>query len=186
MHDIKPNTFLKSTKEAEILSNEVFNKELKQVIINAIDKKQVQNLPIKKPFENFKDFKGLFDEVKGSQGMIKTPYKNINVNLSYAFNHFVKNTYNINRDNIKSAFFQTFKDPLFVIEFTPKGRIKPSVYFYKPFYDKNKKLLNLIGISVSEKGQLNFSTFYLDKRGNRLNEFLNKEAILIKYVKPNI
>lgn len=170
------------------MSDEVFNKELKQAIKKAIDNNKITTLTQMKDkvyFSNVNEFKEFFDEIKGNQGIIKTPYKDIKVNLFYAHDHFTKNTHNINRNNIKSAFFETFKDPLFIIEFTPQGKNKSSVYFYKPFYDESKKLLNLIGIGVSGQRQLNFSTFYLDKQGNRLNEFLKKKDILIRYVKTN-
>ena len=47
-----------------------------------------------------------------------------------------------------SKLFKTFKNPLFVLEQTREGSTKPSVYFYKPFYDENKKLLNLFANSL--------------------------------------
>lgn len=57
------------------------------------------------------------------------------------------------------------------------------MYFYKPFYDENKKLLNLFGISVDNKGKLNFTTYYLDEVGNRLSSILNDKNLKIRYVK---
>ena len=56
-------------------------------------------------------------------------------------------------------------------------------YFYKPFYDENKKLLNLFGISVDNKGKLDFKTYYLDSAGNRLKSILNDKDLVIRYVK---
>ena len=188
MQKIEPQTLLKSSKEAKNLSNEIFNKELQNAIKTAIDKGGIENLSeLKKQvhFSKVSEFKAYFDGVKGNQGVIKTPYKDIKVNVFYAFNHFTDNTYKTNRDNIKSAFFSTFKKPLFVVEFTPQGKTKPSTYFYKPFYDENKKLLNLVGISIDEKGLLKFSTFYLDERGNRLKEFLKRMDLTIRYVEPS-
>ena len=188
MQKIEPQTLLKSSKEAKNLSNKVFNTELKDAITKAINKGNIENLSVLKNqvhFSNVSEFKAYFDEVKGNQGVIKTPYKDIKVDIRYAFNHFRINTYNTNRDNIKPAFFSTFKKPLFVVEFTPQGKTKPSTYFYKPFYDENKKLLNLVGISIDEKGLLKFSTFYLDERGNRLKEFLKRTDLTIKYVEPS-
>lgn len=188
MQKIEPQTLLKSSKEAKNLSNEIFNKELQNAIKTAIDKGGIENLSeLKKQvhFSKVSEFKAYFDEVKGNQGVIKTPYKDIKVNVFYAFNHFTDNTYKTNRDNIKSAFFSTFKKPLFVVEFTPQGKTKPSTYFYKPFYDENKKLLNLVGISIDKKGLLKFSTFYLDERGNRLKEFLKRTDLTIRYVEPS-
>lgn len=125
----------------------------------------------------------MFDEIRANKGIIKTPYKDVVVGIKYAFNHFKHNTYNTNRDKIKGGFFETFKNPLFVVEQTREGSTKPSVYFYKPFYDENKKLLNLFGISVDDKGKLDFKTYYLDKIGNRLESILNDKNLLIRYVK---
>lgn len=188
MQKIEPQTLLKSSKEAKNLSNKVFNTELKDAITKAINKGNIENLSVLKNqvhFSNVSEFKAYFDEVKGNQGVIKTPYKDIKVDIRYAFNHFRINTYNTNRDNIKPAFFSTFKKPLFVVEFTPQGKTKPSTYFYKPFYDENKNLLNLVGISINERGQLKFFTFYLDERGNRLKEFLKRTDLTIRYVEPS-
>ena len=188
MQKIEPQTLLKSSKEAKNLSNKVFNTELKDAITKAINKGNIENLSVLKNqvhFSNVSEFKAYFDEVKGNQGVIKTPYKDIKVDIRYAFNHFRINTYNTNRDNIKPAFFSTFKKPLFVVEFTPQCKTKPSTYFYKPFYDENKNLLNLVGISINERGQLKFFTFYLDERGNRLKEFLKRTDLTIRYVEPS-
>lgn len=121
--------------------------------------------------------------IKGNKGVIQTPYKDVEVDIRYAFIHFKKNTYNTNRDNIKGGFFETFKNPLFVVEQKREGSTKPSVYFYKPFYDENKKLLNLFGISVDNKGKLDFKTYYLDSNNRRLDILLNRKDLVIRYVK---
>ena len=186
LSNINPRNFLKSKKEVKALSEEVFNKELKAKIQESLAKQEVELMP-QSAFSNIDEFKGLFDEVQQNgnrmQGLIKTPYKDIHINIKYAYNHFRHNTYNTNRDNIKGGFFETFKNPLFVVEQTREGSTKPSVYFYKPFYDENKKLLNLFGISVDDKGKLDFKTYYLDKIGNRLESILNDKNLLIRYVK---
>lgn len=164
------------------LSEEVFNKELKERIEQSLAKQELKPMP-KSAFKSFDEFQGLFDEIKGNKGVIQTPYKDVEVDIRYAFIHFKKNTYNTNRDNIKGGFFETFKNPLFVVEQKREGSTKPSVYFYKPFYDENKKLLNLFGISVDNKGKLNFTTYYLDEVGNRLSSILNDKNLKIRYVK---
>ena len=164
------------------LSEEVFNKELKAKIQESIAKEEIKLMP-QSEFKNYEDFKSLFDEIRGNKGMIKTPYKDVEVNVVYAFRHFRENTYNTNRDNIKGGFFKTFKEPLFIVEQKREGSHKPSVYFYKPFYDENKKLLNLFGISVDNKGKLDFKTYYLDNAGNRLESILKDKNLKIRYVK---
>ena len=186
LSNINPRNFLKSKKEVKALSEEVFNKELKAKIQESIAKQEVEPMP-QSEFKNLEEFESLFDEVQQSgnrmQGLIKTPYKDIHINIKYAYNHFRHNTYNTNRDNIKGGFFATFKNPLFVVEQTREGSTKPSVYFYKPFYDENKKLLNLFGISVDSKGKLDFKTYYLDRVGNRLESILKDKNLKIRYVK---
>lgn len=88
--------------------------------------------------------------------------------MSYAYRHFYDNTYKTNRDNIKSAFFETFSDPLFIAKKNWKGR--DGVYFYSPFLDKDKKVLNLFGIGIDKEGKVDFKTFYLDNSGARMRE----------------
>ena len=163
---------------SEIISNE----ELKDRIQEAIKSANVEVIP-ESEFKDLKGFERLFDEIRGNKGMIKTPYKYVEVDIKYAFIHFTKNTYNTNRDNIKGGFFETFKNPLFVVEQKREGSTKPSVYFYKPFYDENKKLLNLFGISVDNKGKLDFKTYYLDSNNRRLDILLNRKDLVIRYVK---
>ena len=182
LSNMKERDFLKSKKEVKALSEEVFNKELKAKIQESIAKEEIKLMP-QSEFKNYEDFKSLFDEIRGNKGMIKTPYKDVEVDIKYAFIHFKKNTYNTNRDNIKGGFFATFKNPLFVVEQLREGSNKPSVYFYKPFYDENKKLLNLFGISVDSKGKLDFKTYYLDSNNRRLDILLNRKDLTIRYIK---
>lgn len=182
LSNIKQRDFLNSKKEVKALSEEIFNKELKAKIQEAITKQEVELMP-QSAFKNLDEFENLFDEIKGNKGVIQTPYKDVEVDVKYAFIHFKKNTYNTNRDNIKGGFFKTFKEPLFVVEQTREGSNKPSVYFYKPFYDENKKLLNLFGISVDNNGKLDFKTYYLDSNNRRLDILLNRKDLVIRYVK---
>ena len=138
------------------------------------------NMPEVK-FSNVKEFKSLFSETQGKFGIIKTPYKSLKVNMSYAYRHFYDNTYKTNRDNIKSAFFETFSDPLFIAKNDSKGR--DSVYFYKPFLDKDKKVLNLFGIGIDKEGKVDFKTFYLDNSGARMREMERLADENIIYIK---
>ena len=128
-----------------------------------------------------KDFKGKFDETKGKFGFIKTPYKDIKVNMVYAYKHFYENSSKQNRDLIKSAFFATFKDPLFITKNSAKGR--DSVYFYKPFLDEDNNILSLFGIGIDGEGKIEFKTFYHDDTQNRIKEMLNLSDENIIYVK---
>ncbi|MGX3046011.1 ADP-ribosyltransferase-containing protein [Helicobacter sp. T3_23-1056] len=135
----------------------------------------------KQNFSNTKEFKALFSDTQGNFGFIKTPYKEVKVNMSYAYRHFYDNTYKTNRDNIKSAFFDTFRDPLFIAKNDSKGR--DSVYFFKPFLDKNENVMSLFGIGIDKNGKVDFKTFYLDNSGARIREMQKLADENILYVK---
>lgn len=161
------------------LNSELFNKELTQAIQNAINKDSIKELP-QANFKNLSDFRGLFDRIKDNIGYLSTPMGEIRVNTQYALHHFTNNTYYKDRTNIKGGFFEIFKNPLFIVEDDTKG--KGSIYFYKPFYDKDKNMLNLFGIGVNQKGIINFKTYYLDEKKSRLKQLLKNEGVRIKYV----
>ncbi|TQR42954.1 hypothetical protein DMB95_00185 [Campylobacter sp. MIT 12-8780] len=178
--DIK--TMIGNTDKAKEQARKLFNEELFKRVKNAIDNDEITIMP-KSEFKNEEEFKALFDRIDGKFGYIDTPYKSVKVNTHYAFTHFRKNTYDTNRENIKGGFFESFKEPLFVVEHKRDGASEPSVYFYKPFYDKEKQLLNLFGIGVNERGFLNFKTYYLDKQGSRLKSLMKDRNLIIKYMK---
>lgn len=127
-------------------------------------------------FNNTKQFKALFENIEGKYGYIKTPYKDIKIDIPYAYRHFYINTNNTNRNFIKSAFFETFKNPLFIAKDSASGR--DSVYFYKPFFDKDRKLLNIFGIGVDSKGEVIYKTFYQTGTEQRLKSILKNAEIL--------
>ena len=84
-----------------------------------------------------------------------------------------------NRENIKGGFFETFRDPLFIVEQTREGQKEPSIYFYKPFFDKDKRLMNLFGIGIDSNGSINFKTYYFDDSGSRLRRILNNQVKIL-------
>ena len=134
-------------------------------------------------FNNPNQFRAHFAEVNGKFGIVKTPYKDIEVDIAYAYRHFYRNTNNKNRNFIKGAFFETFSDPLFIAKDNSKG--KESVYFYKPFLDKYDNFISLFGIGIDSEGKIEFKTFYKDTAGNRLNKMLRLDDENIVYAKNN-
>ncbi|WP_233706012.1 hypothetical protein [Helicobacter bilis] len=56
------------------------------------------------------------------------------------------------------------------------------MYFYKPFYDNDKKLMNLFGIGIDSVGNIDFKTYYFDEKETRLNAILKSEKIKIVYM----
>ncbi|MGX2973328.1 hypothetical protein, partial [Helicobacter sp. T3_23-1059] len=179
LRQISPQTFIKQAKEINALSNEIFNKELSQAIKNAINSNKIESLP-QANFNNISDFRGVFDRIENNIGYISTPLGEVKVNTQYALQHFKNNTYHKDRTAIKGGFFETFRNPLFIVEDNTNG--KGSIYFYKPFYDKEKNMLNLFGIAVNEKGITNFKTYYLDEKNTRLKQILKNGRVSIKYV----
>ena len=144
-------------------------------------------------FKNYDEFRTLFENVKGKFGYIQTPYKRVKVKMFKAYRHFKENTNNINRDNIKGGFFSTLQDPLFIVRGERAGQNEPSVYFFKPFLSRDSKgrdfVMGIFSIAVDYDGNLNFKTYYHDKRGNRLKSVIDdilKGKGEIVYVKsPN-
>ena len=182
LSNINPRDLLKSQSFITDKTQNLFNEELRERIVKAIQSGNVDTMP-KSQFRNLYEFENMFDSKNGDKGIIKTPYEDISVNIEYAYKHFTDNTYKKDRENIKGGFFQTFKDPLFVVEELRAGADKPSVYFYRPFYDENKRLMNILGISVDDKGKLDFRTYYLDYRGSKLKSLLKKENLIIRYMR---
>lgn len=132
-------------------------------------------------FNSPNQFKAHFAEVNGKFGIVKTPYKDIEVDIVNAYRHFYINTKNVNRNYFKGAFFETFSDPLFIAKDNSKG--KESVYFYKPFLDKEKNLISLFGIGVDKEGKIQYKTIYDDKDRNRFRQMTKIKEENIVYVK---
>ena len=181
MQKFNPRDFLKGKKEIKSLSNEIFNKELAKAIESALQNGKVETMP-QAEFRNKEEFAKMFDSINGNKGIIETPYKEVKADIKSAWRHFKHNTNGADRENIKGGFFKTFKDPLFIVEQAREGQSSPSVYFYKPFYDNDKKLMNLFGIGIDSVGNIDFKTYYFDEKETRLNAILKSEKIKIVYM----
>lgn len=177
LQNFKAKDILQGKAQVEKVSKEFFNKELAQAIESAISSDRVGAMPQAR-FHNREEFGALFDSVQGRYGVIKTPIGVVKCNIAYAWNHFKHNTYNTNRDNIKGGFFKTFRDPLFIVEQVREGQSSPSVYFYKPFFDKDKQLMNLFGIGI-QGDKVEFKTYYLDTNGSRMREILHSKIKIL-------
>ncbi|MDD6055193.1 MAG: hypothetical protein PUB96_01405, partial [Helicobacteraceae bacterium] len=156
-----------------LLKDGIVNKEAREAALSVdIDKiaKNAIDLP-QRDFKNVKEFSLKFDRLESSsKGFINTPLGEIKINPYYAFIHFFKNSKNENRLNIASGFFETFKNPSFIL------KEKESIYFYKPFLSEKGEFLGLFGVGVSDKGKLTHRTFYKDKANNARLKRLMKEA----------
>ena len=144
---------------------------------------EARELP-KADFNNTKEFKSKFTKTQGKYGYIQTPYKEIKVNIPYAYKHFYVNTNNVNRNYIKGAFFDTFANPLFIAKKqTDKGE---SVYFYNVYKDSDGNNLGIFGIGVDSNGNVDFKTLYKDNGNNRLKEMIGLDDGNIVYTNPSL
>ncbi|EMZ39982.1 hypothetical protein C826_00808 [Helicobacter bilis WiWa] len=181
MQKFNPRDFLKGKKQVQEVSKDIFNKELAKAIESALQNGKVETMP-QAEFRNKEEFANMFDSISGKYGIIETPYKEVKADIKSARRHFKHNTNGADRENIKGGFFKTFKDPLFIVEQAREGQSSPSVYFYKPFYDNDKKLMNLFGIGIDSVGNIDFKTYYFDEKETRLNAILKSEKIKIVYM----
>lgn len=110
---------------------------------------------------------------------MKTPYKDVKINMGYAYKHFYQNTHNANRDYMKGAFFDVLQKPMFIAEQeTDKGL---STYFYK-VYSYGEDKIGVFGIGIDKEGQIEYKTMYADIKQNRLQEMLKLDSEKIKYI----
>ncbi|MDD7295911.1 hypothetical protein [Helicobacter bilis] len=110
---------------------------------------------------------------------MKTPYKDIVVDIPHAYRHFYQNTYNTNRHYLKGAFFDVLQKPMFIAEQeTDKGL---STYFYK-VYSYGEDKIGMFGIGIDKEGQIEYKTMYADIKQNRLQEMLKLDSEKIKYI----
>ncbi len=130
-------------------------------------------------FNNTKQFKNLFENKQGKYGIVKTPYKDVKINIGYAYKHFYQNTHNANRDYIKGAFFDVLQKPMFVIEQeNERGLI---TYFYKVYKYENGNI-GIFGIGVDSGGHIDYRTMYKDDNNQRLNQLLKLDSKKVVYM----
>ncbi|WP_458574568.1 putative barnase/colicin E5 family endoribonuclease, partial [Helicobacter trogontum] len=130
-------------------------------------------------FNNTKQFKNLFENKQGKYGIVKTPYKDVKINMGYAYKHFYQNTHNANRDYMKGAFFDVLQKPMFVIEQeNDRGLI---TYFYKVYKHQNGNI-GIFGIGVDSGGHIDYRTMYKDDNNQRLNQLLKLDNKKVVYM----
>lgn len=117
--------------------------------------KDATNLPNR--FRNWKAFKSSFGE--GNYYSTKFCGYDIVVNLSYAYEHFQRNTHSENRESINAVIKPILADPLIVIKDSYKD--KNTLTFYKAFKN-NDKLHHILLFKLYEDsdGQYKFKTVY--------------------------
>lgn len=178
--------YINTYKKEGMSSQAHYNLKLESKFLNdkgEIDLSKIEGRELPKAdFNSTQNFKAKFQKVQGKYGYIQTPYKEVKVNMGYAYRHFYQNTHNVNRDYIKGAFFDTFVNPLFVAKkHTDKGE---SVYFYNVYKDSKDNNLGIFGIGVDSKGNVDFRTLYKDGGNVRLKEMIKLDDENIVYVSP--
>lgn len=163
------------------------SKELEEVFLDSsgrvdLSKLQAQKLP-KANFKNIKQFQDLFLNKEGKYEALKTPYKDIKINIPYAYKHFYKNTNNVNRNFMKGTFFDVLQQSMIIAE--KENDIGASVYFYKIYEYQNNKI-GIFGIGVNENGEINYKTLYADKKKNRIKDIIKLDENSIKYMNKKL
>ena len=163
-------------KEADIISKFIKDNELDYTQMG-----EISTLPAMQKYKDFMDsFLNSKNIKKLSQNKIamQTPAGEVKIYLPYAYGHFHKNGKFGNkkekRNNLTGALKEILTNPLFVTK-DKRG----SLYFYKPFRDK-ENILDLISVSVDKEGKIQYKTTYADKYKQVLDLVKNNELVYIR------
>ena len=111
-----------------------------------------------KPVKSYQEFKKNFGwDHESKYYYIDTPIGQVKSNPSRSWRHLTDNSHYDNRGYISGAFFETMKDPLFIVKKPYDGGW--STVFYKPFKDEKGKY-HLGAFAVGDNGELVQKTFY--------------------------
>jgi len=135
---------------------------------------------------NFQAFKSSFGNVNHYEFEIAGCF--IVIDVKYAYNHFMKNTYNDPRANINATILPTLKDPILLVKDTYEGT--SIVTFYKTFKTQDD-LHHVVMFKAYQKenGKYYFKTIY--DVGNNLNKVkkiiktLDRNTLYFKYAEGN-
>ena len=78
---------------------------------------------------SFREFKEQFRTDAKGNAKVNTLIGEIKINVPKAYNHFVKNTYNVDRKEFSGAFLDTLVNPLFIVrqKYRPKVSLSVSI-----------------------------------------------------------
>ena len=107
---------------------------------------------------------------------IKTPIKDLEVDVRYAFLHLNKvgklGNHKENRSFLSGAVLPTLQNPLFITKDTKRN----SIYFYKPFVDENR-LIHFVSVEVDKNSKLHYKTSYEANTRRLLRMIRNNELL---------
>jgi len=110
-----------------------------------------------KRHRSFKSFKNSFGGVNYFEYKIKN--YSIVIDIKYAFNHFVKNTYNEYRSNINATLLPTLTDPILIVKEIKNNQ--EYLQFYKAFKnDNNLYHIIMFKAKKQENGKYYFKTIF--------------------------
>lgn len=104
---------------------------------------------------------------------IKTPIKDVEIDVAQAYKHLYTNENGEDRRKISGGVLLTLQKPFFV-----SRSAGGSYYFYKPFKDE-KGVLNLVSIEVPKSNRLKYKTSYIGDK-NRMLALINKYELVYK------
>ena len=158
IYDLKNKTLQEIMLKNEKIINYAFLKQIADDLPPALSKDEF--------------IKAFAPNAKG-RANIKTPIKDIEINVEQAWEHLLDNSKGEDRTKISGGLLQTLQKPFFVIK-NDEG----SYYFYKPFKDE-RGILNLISIEVPKAARLKYKTSYIADK-NKMLELINKHELVYK------
>jgi hypothetical protein len=118
-------------------------------------KLDAENLPSR--HRNWNEFKQSFGNVR-HYNYDFYGYK-IHIDVRYAFEHFLKNTYNEHRANINATILPTLHNPLLVVKGYYEN--KKALTFYKPYINEDNIIhIMMYKAVLDDNGSYKFRTIY--------------------------
>ena len=158
----------KNEKEAKMLSNVVSDDKINYAHLKNI----AQEL---KEVKDETEFYALFGFKNGKmRGNVKTPIKEVEIDLQEAWQHLQDNSKKENRLKLAGGILPTLQTPN-VVSVDKNG----TYFFYKAFKDE-KGVLNLVSVELPKSNRLQYKTSYIASKQRLLKIFNEYEVIYEK------
>lgn len=159
----------KNEKEAKMLSNVVSDDKINYAHLKNI----AQEL---KEVKDETEFYALFGFKNGkTRGNVKTPIKEVEIDLQEAWQHLQDNSKKENRLKLAGGILPTLQTPN-VVSVDKNG----TYFFYKAFKDE-KGVLNLVSVELPKSNRLQYKTSYIASKQRLLKIFNEYEVIYENY-----
>ena len=155
----------KNEKEAKMLSNVVSDDKINYAHLKNI----AQEL---KEVKDETEFYALFGFKNGkTRGNVKTPIKEVEIDLQEAWQHLQDNSKKENRLKLAGGILPTLQTPN-VVSVDKNG----TYFFYKAFKDE-KGVLNLVSVELPKSNRLQYKTSYIASK-QRLLKIFNEYKVI--------